>query len=353
MGAGKKDRRKLASGILRIAVEHDATGFATLACLLIEDVGARVMHLRFLVRARRGVGLSMSGSDRRARYGGPWFSAASGLPVGGGLGSPRRCARLLMASIARPGQALALVALLLRAPQVKVNLSEAPAGRALREHLDQRFLRVFPQNRACQGVLVLPQSPADYLHGRRRQSVRTNLRRAAAAGIQCDIAAYPAEALRAAAHCICHRHAPATRADLATLTDSLPALFHQPEMTVLVAHDRGGDPLAVLAAVIDNEFCLIKFAVSSSHEARWAIHHRLVITLIERGAKYLAVACDSPFGALGIGHNEQYYQHLLGYELCHVRPFTRRSASALTAPASGSGSSTSPRELGALLRRRP
>jgi hypothetical protein len=263
--------------------------------------------------------VSSPGSPQR--YGGPWFSQASHLPVGGGLGSPRRFTRLLLVAMARPQQVMALIGLLLRSPKLDVVLSDAPAGKLLRTHLDERFLGVFPQNRFCQGVLILPQDGSDYLHGRRRRTVRTNLRRAAAEGIRCQTADSPPEALRAARHVVDRRRAPATPADVATLNGAVPALFDEPEVTLLIARDRGGTPLAVTAVVIDDEVCLIRLAVSSTHEARWALHHHLVLELIDRRVKYLLAACDGPFGALGLGHNEQYYQHLLGYDLCHIRSY--------------------------------
>jgi hypothetical protein len=172
--------------------------------------------------------------------------------------------------------------------------------------------------------------------------VRTNLRRAGAAGIRCETVKSPAQALEAASVVVRHRRAPMSTEDLATLTGALPVLFGQPELTLFLARDRAGNALAVLAAVIDDEMCLIRYAVSSSHEARWALHHHLVLTLISRRVRYLMAAPDGPFGALGLSLNEQYYQHLLGYDLCHIRTVATRRASAtrgINAPASKVGSS--------------
>jgi hypothetical protein len=260
----------------------------------------------------------MSVAGRRLRYGGPWFSEASALPVGGGLGSPQRLTRLLLTAVRRPRRGIALIGLLLRAPTVDVELSDSAAGRLVREHLGQRFLGIFPQNRLCQGVLILSQEHSDYLSGRRRRTVRTNLRRAVAVRIQCETVDCSSEALNAAWQVVHDRRAPTKADDLATLTGALPALFDRPEVTLLLARDADRNPLAVAAVVIDDQVCLIRLAVSSSHEARWALHHHLVLTLIARRVKYLVAACDGPFGALGLTHNEQYYQHLLGYDLCHM-----------------------------------
>ncbi|HWF74393.1 MAG TPA: hypothetical protein VG186_13680 [Solirubrobacteraceae bacterium] len=217
-----------------------------------------------------------------------------------------------------PRRAIALIALLVRSPKVDVVVSDSEAGQALGQHLDERFLGIFPQNRLCQGVLILPERPSDYLCGRRRRTVRTNLRRAVAAGIHCETIDSPSDALDAAWRVVHARRAPTNADDLATLTGGLPTLFGRPEVTLLVARDHDSSPRAVAAVVIDDNVCLIRLAVSSSHEARWALHHHLVLTLIARRVKYLLAACDGPFGALGLARNEQYYQHLLGYDLCHV-----------------------------------
>lgn len=98
------------------------------------------------------------------------------------------------------------------------------------------------------------------------------------------------------------------------------SLLDKPGMTLLVARDREGCPRAVLAAVIDEKVCLWEWATSNNHEARWALHDHLVGVLIDRGVKYLISSGEGPFGALGFTSNVQHYQHLIGYELRHVRP---------------------------------
>jgi hypothetical protein len=260
----------------------------------------------------------VSAEGNAHRYGGPWFSEASALPLSGGLGNPKSLVRLLVAAMSRPRRTFALIGLLLRSPRVNLVLSDTARGRVLREHLDRRFLGLFPQNRLCQGVLFVPKAPSEYLNGRRRRTVRTNQRRAAAAGIRCEAVDSSAEALKAASLIVRRRQTPMTTEDLATLTGALPAMLDQQEVTLFLARDRAGGSLAVLAVVMDENVCLIRYAVSSSHEARWALHHHLVLTLIDRRVSYLMAASDGPFGALGLSRNEQYYQHLLGYDLCHI-----------------------------------
>jgi hypothetical protein len=262
----------------------------------------------------------MSEPERRLRYGGSYFSAASALPLDGGLGSPRRLAALVRAAAANPWRAFALVTLLLRSPRIDVVISANAAGDALRAHLGRRFLGIVPQHRLCQGVLILPKREEDYLRGRRRQAVRTNLRHAAAAGIVCEPIACPADALQAVAQIMGRRQAGMDAADRDALSHRYPVLFALPEVTGFVARSRDGEPLAVVVVVIDDEMCLLHVAVASNHDARWALHQHLVRTLIGRQARYLLSAPEGSFGALALAPDVQYYQHLLGYDLYHVRP---------------------------------
>jgi hypothetical protein len=197
---------------------------------------------------------------------------------------------------------------------------------ALDRYLNQRRFGVLPQNRLCRGVLLLPESHADYLRGRRRQALRTNLRRAAAAGIRCEVVGDPRRAIDDASHVLRRQWGWLAEAELQAY---LNAFWLRPETTVTVSRDERGRPLAVAVSVIDDTACLILGAVATRHEARWALHDHLVRILIARGVRYLLADGGGPFGALGFEANVQHYQHLLGYELRHVipssaRPTTRR-----------------------------
>jgi hypothetical protein len=230
------------------------------------------------------------------------------------------------AALRRPQRIAALFVVLFRTEPLSVFVSGSSAGRALRTYFDQRLLGVFPKNRLCQGVLVIPPHRSDYLRGRRRHALRTNLRRAATAGISCEVMEDGSSAVEAVEMVTqSRRKGPLAAADVSYFR----SLLTKPGMTLLVARDRQGRPCAVLAAVIDETVCLWEWATSNSHEARWALHDHLVDVLIDRGVKYLLSTGEGPFGALGFTANVQHYQHLLGYELRHVtleRPvrFTRR-----------------------------
>jgi hypothetical protein len=103
--------------------------------------------------------------------------------------------------------------------------------------------------------------------------------------------------------------------------------FASPHTTLTVARDEHGRPLAYAAVIIDDMVCLICSALANCHEARWALHDHLVQILIARRVRYLLAEGGGLFGALGFAVNVQHYQHLLGYELRHLRPVPRRTRS--------------------------
>ena len=260
------------------------------------------------------------GPDSRIRYGGAWFSAASGLPLGGAVTRPRPLARLIAAAARRPARLAALIALLLRTPSEYVVLSGTSAGRALDEYFSRRLVGVLPMTRFCQGVLTLPRDHSDYLRGRHRQALRTNLRRAASAGIKCEVVTDPRCAVDETSKVWRRQWSALPEPELQARLDNVRASVGRSELTIAVARDRHGRPLAMVAVVIDETVCLIKHAVATSHEARWALHDHIARILIAQRVEYLLADGGGAFGALGFATSVQHYQHLLGYELRHVIP---------------------------------
>jgi hypothetical protein len=252
--------------------------------------------------------------DDRIRYGGAWVSAASALPL------RRSLLHLMATAVRQPRRLVALAALLLRTPRAYVVLSGSSAGQALEAYFNKRSLGLMPITRFCHGVLLLPRDHADYLRGRRRQALRTNLRRAAAAGIRCEIVSDPEVAFDDISEVWRRQWMSLPEAEFKTRLNDLRESVARAEVTIAVARDAGGRPLAMAAAFIDDTVCLIKHAVATSHEARWALHDHVVRLLIARRVRYLLADGGGTFGALGFTRNLQHYQHLLGYELRHVIP---------------------------------
>jgi hypothetical protein len=239
----------------------------------------------------------------------------------GTLTSLRGALKLAAAGLRRPWRATALLAMLVRTGSTQVILSTSPTGHALLAYLNQRWLGVLPKHRLCRAVLLLPDDHSQYLRGRSRQALRTNLHRAAGAGIECEAIRDSALAVDAVFEILYSRRRPISEGQVDdALCREWAAQFARPDTTLLIARDQNHRRLAFLAAVIDETACLIKVAVASSHEARWALHDHLVRTLIADGITCVMVEGGGPFGSLGLSSQEQYYQHLLGYELRHVNP---------------------------------
>ncbi|HET6866770.1 MAG TPA: hypothetical protein VFH80_12705 [Solirubrobacteraceae bacterium] len=217
-----------------------------------------------------------------------------------------------------------MAALLLRTPRAYIVLSGSSAGQALEDYFNQRSLWVLPVTRFCRGVLLLPRDHADYLRGRRRQALRTNLRRAAAAGIRCEIVSDTGRAFDDISDVWRRQWGSLPEAEFELRLNELRKSVARSEVTIAVARDARGRPLAMTAALIDETVCLIKHAVATSHDARWALHDHIVRMLIARQVRYLLADGGGTFGVLGFTHNLQHYQHLLGYELRHVIPVGRR-----------------------------
>jgi len=271
------------------------------------------------------VSASHQRSEGRLRYGGAWVSAASALPLTADAIRPRSVAHLVAAGVRRPRRLAGLIALLVQTPTEYVALSGTPAGQALDEYFRQRSMWVVPRKRFCRGVLLLPTNHASYLRGRHRQALRTNLRRAAAAGIHCEVVSDPRRAAEDISQVLRRQWNCLTEADLQARLNAVLAHVARSEVTLSVARDQHGRPLAIATTVIDDTVGLINHAVATSHDARWALHDHIVRLLIARRVRYLLADGGGPFGALGFAANVQHYQHLLGYELRHVIPVgTRR-----------------------------
>ena len=225
----------------------------------------------------------------------------------------------MAAAVRRPKCLTALILLLLRTPRLHVALSGSPAGLALKEYFNQRSLRILPRTRLCRGILLLPRDHREYLRGRRRQALRTNLRRAASAGIQCDVVTDPRRAVDDA-HRVLWRRSGTRTTELQSWLNDVHAAVARSEVAIAVARDEHGRPLAMAEVIVDDTVCLIKHAMATTHDARWALHDFIVRILIAQGVRYLLADGGGLLGALGFTSNVRHFQHLLGYELRHVVP---------------------------------
>jgi hypothetical protein len=203
-------------------------------------------------------------------------------------------------------------------PSVTVQLTASPAGRMIGEHLTIRE-RGRWRYRSAQAVLTLPADFAQYLRGRHRQAVRTNVGHARRAGLT------------------------VTRTEVEGwepgLDDSRRGLLSPGpvEWWHVRGPDDQGPPLAEAIVTVDDDVALLHGLGSSAKHARWLLHTEIVECLCG-SCGLLLVNSDDAY-LLASGH--RHFQRLLGYEIARLRlPRTRSSGAPLGRGARARGGAT-------------
>lgn len=220
-------------------------------------------------------------------------------------------ARLRVAS--SPAGVRSVVTTLRRLPVVEASFSGQPAGLELRGWFGNGR-RTLPVDRLAVAVLALPPEPTTYLTGRRRQALRTNVRRSEQAGVTCADVVDPAERDRCVEHVISTRGDGDPRGVLDRATR--PGL----RRWVSVAYDAAGDPVAFHEAVVDVSWAgvgafLTSRTGSTTHDARYQLHVHAVRRLIGAGIGHLAVGGLTLLASPGI----QYFQERTGFQPVRLR----------------------------------
>jgi hypothetical protein len=260
--------------------------------------------------------------DAGLQYGGETFMAASRFARNHSRSIDRselrqEAARAPVGVASHFTGAVALVRLLVRLPRIDVRLSDSSSGREIDSFLRVRA-RGLHHNRIAQGVLYLPEHPAEYLRGRSRQAVRTNLRRAEAAQLRCHAVPDLDERRGAAAEL--------------GMEEWIPKLVKRPGDPVWVARNGASESIGMLWATVDREWAMLRLLTTSRSEARYALHTELVSHLCSRGVRYLFVREGS---ALLLPPGLQYLQRLLGYRVVHLRVPRKAAPIAPTNPTAG------------------
>jgi hypothetical protein len=184
-----------------------------------------------------------------------------------------------------------LIRFLWTLPRTTVRLSNDPAGVAIAEHLSLTRWGI-PRFRLAQGVLYLPSDFASYLRGRRRQAVRTNVRRARTLGIDCH-----------------SRTLPAWMRPGDKLGRAAPVEHWW-------ATGRDGATVGEAWLTVDDECALLHCLACSERYARWLLHTAIVERLCAARCRLLLTnSFDVPLMSPG----QQYFQRLLGYSVARVR----------------------------------
>lgn len=186
-----------------------------------------------------------------------------------------------------------------------MQLTPSPAGQMIGEHFAIRSdgrLRY----RDAQGVLRLPADFSDYLRGRHRQAVRTNVGHARRAGLRAAVEFVP---------------------DWAPGTDDSRLAYITPgpvERWNLVTAE--GTIVAQAILSVDEEAALLQGLMSLVPHGRWLLHTAIVERLCG-SCEVLLINCDD---AYLMPPGVQHFQRLLGYEIARLRldrtPSPRREA---------------------------
>ena len=203
--------------------------------------------------------------------------------------------------------ALAFLSFLARAPRVRLRLSDSSEGREIGAYLHARSLGL-RWNQIAQGVLELPEDGEQYFRGKSRQAVRTNLRRAAEMGVRCESVFDPG-GLRT--------HVPLQEGEPAA--DGTP----RPKQPQWIIYDAEGNTIGCMAATIDEECAMLHYLSGDTCEARYLLHSELVRHLCRRRVRHLIVVGAS---GLALAPGIQYFQHVLGYTVAHLRVEQARPA---------------------------
>ena len=243
---------------------------------------------------------------RELRYGSREFLAASDLARR--LPYPLRIPALI-GSVVRDPALIRLLVAIRRLPVVDLRVRQADVD----AWSEARFGPA-RHGRLAQAVLDLPAVEEQYLAGRPKQALRTNLRHARDLGVTSDrIPTYEAWFKQA-------------RVVLQAGGDSsaVPPEMAKPEpgqrVAYYVARDAHGTPLAAAGIALFGQFAVL-FGMCSRYDlhpsasfARYQLHTFFALDLGSSGVKHLLVG-----SALRETAGNQYFQHLLGYRARNLR----------------------------------
>ena len=177
---------------------------------------------------------------------------------------------------------------------VRIRLTDTPPGRMITQHLaiqdDGRF-----RFRDAQGVLRLPDEFSDYIRGRHRQAVRTNIAHAHKANLHVT-------------SCTISEWAPGP-------DDTRAAYISPGPIERWMVLDHAGAVVADSIITVDDDVALLHGLVSTRSHARWMLHTAVVQRLCGRCDVLLTNSDDAYLLDTGTHH----FQRLLGYRIARLK----------------------------------
>ncbi len=186
----------------------------------------------------------------------------------------------------------------LRLPSIRIRLTESPAGRMIGEHFAIRDGNRW-RYRGAQGVLSLPAEYSQYLRGRHRQAVRTNVRHARQAGLSVKF---------------CAEDGWEPGSDDSRAVHITPGPVER--WSVFTAD---GEVIAQAILSVDEEVALLHGLVSYGSQdtghPRWLLH----AAIVERLCGSCSVLLTNSDDAYLMDAGNQHFQRLLGYEIRRLK----------------------------------
>ncbi len=205
-------------------------------------------------------------------------------------------------------------------PIVELRLSAAEHDRWLHAQWPAGGESLFDGHWA-QAVIQTSVKEHEYLAGRHRQAVRTNLRRARELGITATrLGGYDEFAVASAP---VYRSRSGGDDVLATTRKPPPSDKFAWYSASTVAHEA---PIIVAAVALFGDFAVLAVMVGNQDYARigyarYLLHTFILGDLSTHGIRHLIVG-----SVLRESNGNQYFQRLLGYRICNVQPILRPSA---------------------------
>jgi hypothetical protein len=193
-------------------------------------------------------------------------------------------------------------------PTVDVRLTSSLAGQMIGEHFairsDGRF-----RYRDAQGVLWLPADFSDYLRGRHRQAVRTNVGHARRAGLRVE----------------------SRRIDdwVPGDGDSRSGHIQAGPVEWWLAFDSDDSLVGEAILSVDEDTALLHGLTTKATFARWMLH----AAIVERLCGHCRVLLVNGDEAYALSAGNQHFQRLLGYDIARVRIAPLPSPNRVVVPA--------------------
>jgi len=179
-------------------------------------------------------------------------------------------------------------------PSIGIRPTASPAGRMIGEHLAIRWERRWKFRRA-QAVLLIPAEFSQYLRGRHRQAVRTNVTRARNAGLTVE-------------HETVEEWEPGSG-------DFRVAHITPGPVERWNVMEPDGKIVAQAILSVDGDVALLHGLMSTAVHARWMLHTAIVERLCG-SSRVLLVNCDD---AYLLAPGTLHFQRLLGYSVARLR----------------------------------